>query len=71
MKAMTDRKMDMRPGKPESSAFFPEEAHRRELRRAGEIRGIDYPDNQEDIYGDQEQAIRASNRARQKEGFRH
>lgn len=71
MKSMKDRKMDMSRGEPESEGFFPEEPHRRELRRAGEIRGIDYPDTQEDIHEDQEQAIRASDRARQREGFRH
>jgi len=71
MKSMNDRELPMREGKPLSEGFFPEDAHREPLRRTGEIRGIDYPDNEEDIHEDQEQAIRASDRARQREGFRH
>jgi hypothetical protein len=71
MKSMNDRKMDMSPGGPKSEGFFPERPHSRELRKAGEIRGIKYPDTEEDIHADQEQAIRASDKARQKEGFRH
>ena len=71
MKKMTDRKMDMSRGEPDSEGFFPEQPHMKKIKRVGEIRGIDYPDREEDIYEDQEQGIRASDRARPKEGFRH
>lgn len=71
MKPMSERKMDMSRGEPDTDGFFPDSPHKRALPRAGEIRGIDYPDTDEAIHGDQEQAIRETNAARQKEGFRH
>jgi hypothetical protein len=71
MKPMSDRKMDMSRGEPDSEAFFPEAAHRKEMRRPGEVNGIKYPDTEEMIYRDQEQAISGSNRGKQKEGYRH
>lgn len=71
MKRMDDRKMDMSRGEPMSEGFFPEEPHRKELRSPGDIRGIKYPDEEQDIYEDQEQAIRASDKGRLEEGYRH
>lgn len=71
MKRMDDRKMDMKAGKPKSEGFFPEDAHRKELDSPGQIRGFKYPDDEEDIYEDQEQAIRASDKGRLDDGYRH
>jgi len=71
MKPMSDRKMDMRRGEPDSDDFFPESAHRRELPRAGEIRNIKYPDTDQEIHRDQEQFVAASNSGRAKPNFRH
>lgn len=71
MKSMSDRKMDMKAGKPESSAFFPEEAHRKDLPRAGEISGIKYPDTEEEIHRDQQSFVKDANKARAKADFRH
>lgn len=71
MKRMDDRDIDMDDGKPESEGFFPEEPKRKELRSPREIRNIRYPDTEEEIYDDQEQAIRASDAGRQDAGYRH
>lgn len=71
MKAMSDRKMDMSRGEPDSDTYFPESPHKRALPKAGEIRGIDYPDTDQQIHSEQNQAVKASNAAKQKEGFRH
>lgn len=71
MKSMEDRKMDMRPGKPQSDAFFPEEAHRKELPRVGEITDSKYPDTEEAIHSDQQSFIKDANKARAKPDYRH
>lgn len=71
MKAMSDRKMDMSVGKPKSEGFFPEEAHSKDLKSPREIRGMKYPDTQEEILKDQEQAVMASDRGAQDAGYRH
>lgn len=66
---MSDRKMDMSAGEPES--FFPDSPHKRALPKAGEISGIDYPDTDEQIHSEQNQGVKASNAAKQKAGYRH
>jgi len=71
MKAMSDRKMDMSRGEPDSDNYFPESAHKRPLPKAGEIRGINYPDTDQQIHSEQNQGVKASNAGRQKEGYRH
>ncbi len=71
MKSMNDRKMDMSRGKPKSEGFFPEDAHQENLMGAGEIRTPKYPDTEEEIHQDQEQAIRASDKASLPAGYRH
>lgn len=71
MKPMSERKMDMRPGKPNSDGYFPEEAHRKELKRAGEIRGFKYPDTEEALIRDQDQGVRETSANMPKPGFRH
>ena len=69
MKPMTDRKMDMGRGEPES--FFPDSPHKRALKRPGEIRGFDYPDTEQDVERDQEQQIKATSASLPKPDFRH
>lgn len=71
MKPMKDRKMDMNAGKPESKEFFPEDAHRKVLARAGEIKGFKYPDTEEAIASDQNQFVRDTSRNMPKPEFRH
>lgn len=71
MKPMHDRKMDMKPGKPDSEAFFPEEAHNKALPRAGEIGTPKYPDTEEEIHRDQESFIKDANKAKARPDFRH
>lgn len=71
MKPMSERKMDMRMGKPESSPFFPEEAEHKPLKRAGEIRGFKYPDTEEAVIRDQDQGVRETSANMPKPGFRH
>lgn len=71
MKPMTERKMDMSRGEPDSDGYFPDAPHKRALPRGGEIRGIDYPDTDQKIHGEQNQAVKASDAGRQKEGYRH
>ena len=71
MKPMTERKMDMSRGEPDSDGYFPESPHKRGLPKAGEIRGIDYPDTDQKIHSEQNQGVSASNAGRQKESYRH
>ena len=71
MKPMSDREMDMRRGEPESDAFFPEEPHMRVLPKNSDIRDMKYPDTDEEIHMDQQEAVRDADRARMKEGFRY
>lgn len=71
MKPMSDRKMDMKSGKPHSEGFFPEDGHSKKLQRPGELRKHKYPDTEEEIYRDQEQFVREANKGMQKPGFRH
>ncbi len=47
MKSMSDRKMDMNRGEPDSDGYFPESAHHKKLGRVGEISGHKYPDTEE------------------------
>ena len=71
MKSMSDRKMDMSAGKPMSEGYFPEESQRKDLMSPGEINMVNYPDTEQDIYMDQDQAVSASNRGKLAAGFRH
>lgn len=71
MKPMNQRMMDMRKGEPESSAYFPEMPHRKELPRAGEIRDFKYPDTEEAILRDQNQYVKNTNSNMPKPEFRH
>jgi hypothetical protein len=71
MKSMSDRKMDMTGGKPDSDAFFPEEAQHKILKRPGEIRGMRYPDTEEAVYRDQTQMTTATSSNMPKDNFRH
>lgn len=69
MKPMSDRKMDMSRGEPES--FFPDQAHKRALPRSGEIKGFKYPDTDQAIHRDQEQFVKATSSNLPKPDFRH
>lgn len=71
MKPMSERKMDMNPGKPKSAEFFPEEAHRKEMPRVGAIADHKYPDTEEDIHRDQQSFVKDANKAKAKPDFRH
>lgn len=71
MKPMSDRKMDMNRGEPDSDGYFPDMPHHKPMPRAGEIRDIVYPDTEEKIHSEQQQAVKESNAARMKPGFRH
>lgn len=69
MKPMSDRKMDMKRGEPDS--FFPDAAEKKELKRPGEIKGFKYPDTEEAIMKAQEDSIRGISRDMPKPEFRH
>lgn len=69
MKPMTDRKMDMSRGEPES--FFPDMAHKKAMPRAGEVKGFKYPDTEEAIHRDQQEAVRDTTASLPKPNFRH
>ena len=71
MKPMNEKKMDMRPGKPMSDGFFPEEAHTKALGRPGDIKGFKYPDTEEAIYRDQESFVKDTSKNMPKSEFRH
>lgn len=71
MKPMSDRKMDMRKGKPDSDGFFPEEAEMRALPKVGEIKGFKYPDTDEAVHRDSEQGVKETSKNMPKTGFRH
>lgn len=69
MKPMSDRKMDMRKGEPES--FFPDGAERKPMPRAGEIKGFKYPDTEEAIHRDQMSSVGNVSKSLPKPEFRH
>lgn len=71
MKPMSERKMDMKSGKPKSEGFFPEDAEMRALPRAGEIKGFDYPDTDQAINRDQDQFVKSTSSNMPKPEFRH
>ena len=71
MKPMSDRKMDMHKGEPDSDGFFPSAAHQRNLGRCGEITSPQYPDTEEMVLADSNQAVREANKNKPKPGFRH
>jgi hypothetical protein len=71
MKPMSERKMDMNRGEPDSDGFFPESAHHKKLGRVGEITCPKYPDTEEMTLADSNQAVREANKNKPKPGFRH
>lgn len=71
MKPMSDRKMDMKSGQPNSEGFFPENAQMKALPRASEIKGFKYPDVEEMIHSDQQQGVKSTSNNLPKAGFRH
>jgi len=71
MKPMSDRKMDMNRGEPDSDGFFPEAPHHKKLGRVGEISGHKYPDTEEAVLADSNQAVKETNKNKPKSGFRH
>jgi hypothetical protein len=71
MKPMSERKMDMRRGEPDSDGFFPEAPEQRAMPRAGEIKGFKYPDTEEAVRGDQESSVRSTSKNMPKPEFRH
>lgn len=71
MKKMNDRKMDMSRGKPMSDSYFPEDAHQTNMMKTGDISTPKYPDTESEIHQDQEQAVKASDKARLPAGYRH
>lgn len=71
MKSMNDRKMDAKAGMPKSEPFFPENPERKVYARAGEINNRKYPDTEEAVLADQNQAVRSTNSGAPKPEFRH
>lgn len=71
MKKMSERKMDMNKGKPESSSYFPEEAEMRPLPKVGEIKGFKYPDTDQAVHSDQQEFVKDTSKNMPKAGFRH
>lgn len=71
MKSMSDRKMDMSAGKPKSDSFFPEDAHSKEMKRPGEIRGHKYPDTEEMVYENQNSMVKGISANMPKDSYRH
>lgn len=71
MKPMSDRKMEMRRGEPDSDSYFPESAQMRVLPKASEVKGFKYPDTDEAIHSDQQSAVRDTSSNLPKAGFRH
>ena len=71
MKNMSDRKMGMGKGGPSEDGYFPSEPHHKVLERVGEIKGFKYPDTEEAVRMDSEQAVRATNKNLPKAGFRN
>ncbi len=71
MKSMNDRKLDMMRGKPMSEGYFPEDPHYESLMSPGEIKVPMYPDTEEEIYMNQNQAVKASDKGSLAAGYRH
>ena len=71
MKPMSDRKMDMRRGEPDSDGFFPKEAEMRSLPPVGDVKGFEYPDTDERVHKDQQEAIRDTSKNLPKPGYRY
>lgn len=71
MKSMSDRKMKMSAGGPDSDGFFPSEAQHKKMARPGEMKGFMYPDTEEAIFSDQNSFVKGINAAEPKDGFRH
>ena len=70
MKSMNDRKMDMKKGKMDQD-YFPEDAHSKMLMCPVGNKRFDYPDTEEQIYGDQMSQNRSVDKREPKTGFRH
>lgn len=71
MKPMTERKMDMGKGPVDSDGYFPEMPEHKKLSRPGEIKGFKYPDTEELVLRDSEQAVKETSKNMPKTGFRH
>ena len=71
MKPLSERKMSMNKSGVDSDGYFPEEAKHKVLPRAGEIRGFKYPDTEEAIHSETNQAIKETSSNLPKTGFRH
>ena len=71
MKPMSERKMDMSRGEPDSDGYFPEAPHMRKLAKVGEIKGFKYPDTEEMVKEGSEQGVRETSKNMPKTGFRH
>jgi hypothetical protein len=72
MKPMSERKMDMSRGEPDSDGYFPESAHHRKLAKGGEIaRGSKYPDTEELVHADTQKQIQEASRGKNKDRMRH
>lgn len=71
MKMMSDKKMDMSPGQPDSDGFFPDAAHKKNLGRIGDIRKHAYPDTEEMVKSESESFVKNVSKNMPKDGFRH
>ena len=71
MKPMSQSKMDMNKGNPDSANYFPEEAHHKILARPGEIADQKYPDTEEAVLRDQKSFVKDADKGRSKPYYRH
>lgn len=69
MKPMSESKMGMSRGEPES--FFPDQPHKKAMSRPGEIKDFKYPDTEEAIHRDQESSVKNTSKNMPKPDFRH
>ena len=71
MKSMSDKSLGWSKGSPKSDGFFPSEPQNKVMGLPGSIPKGMYPDNQEDILRDQNQAVKSCKAGKAKEGYRH
>ena len=72
MKNISDRKMPMNRGEVDSDGYFPGAPEHKKLGRVGEIsKNFKYPDTEESVMRDSEQAVKETSRNLPKPGFRH
>ena len=69
--AMNDRSMHAKSGKPQSSAFFPEEAHSKVYGESRPVFQGNYPDTPELVLKGQKETSTDIDRGKIKEGHRH